>query len=141
MRSRLLHVAIVVSALVFPGNAVAQEAWPDFSAYSAEKAGSPELKRCLGIDPSNVQEGNCLAQEYKRQNRRMEEAFTESLKGASQAEKSQREKAQQAWLAFRSANCKVRSMNPGSGMAVFYYGCLVRETISRRTELTDNWDY
>lgn len=117
--------------------AYAQE-WP---AYSAESAGSPELRRCLGTNPPNVQISRCLSEDYARENRRMEEAFAESLKQSSSAEKAQRIKAQQAWLTFRRENCRVRSMNPGSGAGIFYYGCLVRETITRWTELTDNWDY
>lgn len=134
---RALWVFIAMACLSHPVGAFAEN-WP---AYSAEKAGSPELHRCLGANPSSVEEGECLSKDYARENRRMEAAFAESMKGSSAAEKVQRTKAQQAWKTFRRENCAVRGLNPGSGMAIFYFGCLVRETITRRTELTDNWDY
>ena len=135
---RFVFVLAGLSFVVVPLSPAFAQTWP---AYSAEKAGSSELQRCLGDEPSGVQEGACLTKEFAREDRRMNESYIESLKGASVAEKLQRKKAQQAWLVFRRENCQVRRMNSGSGAGVFYIGCLVRETIQRRSELTENWDY
>ena len=81
-------VAAILSTLIFllaAQSAYAQE-WP---AYSAEGSGSPELRGCLVTNPSNVEQGQCLAKAYTRENRRMEEAFAESLEGSTPAEKAQ----------------------------------------------------
>ena len=114
---------------------------PDWPIFSAERAGSIRYKQCLGDMPSTVQETHCLADEYAVQKAKLAFAYRAKLSGGSLAERAQRVAAQQAWAQFRDANCKVRALNSGSGAETFYWGCMVRETITRRAELVNNWDY
>lgn len=133
---RAISVCAVIT-LVWPAVAAAQE-WPPFSA---ERMGSNQYRQCLRIDPSEVQETNCLAQEYARRDRQLTNLFANYLKASDARERPQIMKAHAAWTRFRAENCRVRQLNPGSGMGSFYYGCLVRETNIRIAELTQRWDY
>ena len=120
---------------------VASPTSPNWPTFSAERAGSARYKKCLGEMPTTVRETNCLADEYASQKAKMAAEYRARLGGGSAAERAQQVAAQRAWAVFRDANCKVRALNPGSGAGTFYWGCMVRETITRRAELLNNWDY
>ena len=132
---------MVIAALLGMATVPVQaQEWP---AYSAEKSGSPAYQRCKAASHDEASETNCLAEEYKRQDRAMENAYVASLTGTEHllAERAARIKAQRSWITFRRDNCGVRMKNRGSGAGNFYWSCMVRETIQRRHELSENWDH
>jgi uncharacterized protein YecT (DUF1311 family) len=128
---------MTLSLLALPSAVFAQ----DESPYSAENAGSPQFRQCKSVGTSMVDLGNCLQAEQRRQERLLQLALNENLEGTTAAQRAQILKAQRAWVAFREANCRVRALNGGSGSGIFYSGCMVRETITRRAELSTVWDY
>ena len=134
-----LNTLALSLALVIPALAHAQsDSWP---AFSAERAGSAQYRACMARGSTSINEANCLSEELQRQQTELSIAFANNVEGVTPAVRAQHIKAQNAWEAYRDANCAVRSMNGGSGSGIFLVSCLIRETITRRTELTDNWDY
>lgn len=113
----------------------------DYPPFSADRMGSPEYRRCIAADDSVAHESVCLGAEYKRQDARLTAIFARALKSADPSERRLMLKAQTAWKQFRAANCNVRANNPGSGVGIFYGGCLVRETNQRIAEIVGIWDY
>ncbi|WP_295635920.1 lysozyme inhibitor LprI family protein [Novosphingobium sp.] len=95
----------------------------------------------MEVHSSMVDEGNCFNAELTRQDAFLSLDFKESALHATVAQRGQLMAAQRAWSAFRLANCRVRLLNGGSGSEIFYLGCMVRETITRRAELATAWDY
>ena len=132
-----LKASILAATIVLSSVAYGQ----DISPYSAERAGSPQFRQCMTFQDGKTDTINCLKEEYKRQNQFLDMALKEQLQSADAASRAQIAVAQKAWLAFRDSNCKIRLMTLGSGAELFYYSCLVRETITRRTELNTVWDY
>lgn len=113
----------------------------DFPLHSAERSGTPQFKNCVANSEETAEEARCLQEEYNRQSALLELAFDELLVSSNAEQKIQILRAQNAWLTFREENCKVRMLNGGSGSPVFHYGCLARETITRRAEISELWDY
>jgi uncharacterized protein YecT (DUF1311 family) len=113
----------------------------NYPPFSADKIGTNEYNRCVETDSSNANVGRCLSTEYDRKNSRLNATFARKLKSADLNQRRLMVKAQAVWKQFRAANCLVRSETAGSGAAIFYYGCLVRETNQRIAELQGNWDY
>jgi uncharacterized protein YecT (DUF1311 family) len=131
----LISISVFVFAYAQP--AAAQE----YSPYSAERSGSPQYRQCMTLHQNNIDEVNCLSAEYVRQNALVNLALAERNANASKTVSLQIAAAQKAWINFRSANCRVRNMTQGSGAGLFHYSCLVRETITRKMELSEVWDY
>jgi uncharacterized protein YecT (DUF1311 family) len=90
---------------------------------------------------SNVDESFCLTEELQRQRTELKIAFAARLRDMTPAMRAQMIKAEAAWETYVASNCAVRVLTGGSGAGIFKVSCLVRETITRRTEITDNWDY
>jgi uncharacterized protein YecT (DUF1311 family) len=88
-----------------------------------------------------VEEALCLEEEYHRQTALLEMTLNELLSSATSEQQSQIRVAQKAWTTFRDENCKVRMLNGGSGSVIFHFSCLARETITRRAEISELWDY
>lgn len=131
-------IASFCALVAFCVSSANAENWPPFSA---DRLGSLQYRQCLKIDPSNVQQTNCLAKEYSRRNKQLMTLFQSEIVETEPRERAQLIKAQNAWSQFRTENCRVRRLNPGSGMGIFFYGCLVRETNTRIAEITQKWDY
>ena len=133
----MIRTAVVLALLCLPSGAAAQEVSP----YSAERSGTPQYRQCIQVYDGKVDQENCLRSELSRQNAFLRLALQENLRSATPQQRTQINAAQRAWLGFRAANCRVRMLNGGSGSGLFYLGCMVRETIARRMELTTAWDY
>jgi uncharacterized protein YecT (DUF1311 family) len=124
---------------VFSSPSVAQI--EDFPPFSAERAGTPQSRNCIANAQTSIDEATCLDEEYKRQNSLLDLTFNEMIASANSVQKPQILRAQNAWRTFRDENCKVRMLNGGSGSTQFHYSCLIRETITRRVEISELWDY
>jgi uncharacterized protein YecT (DUF1311 family) len=129
--------SFIVICGFFPALAYAQEESP----YSAENSGTPQYKQCVSFASSKVEKQNCLGAELVRQEAFLKLALNENLEGMPSNQKAQILAAQKAWVVYRDKNCRVRILNNGSGAGIFYLGCLIRETITRRIELSTAWDY
>lgn len=126
-------------ALAAPmASAAISDEWP---AFSAERAGSPQYRACMAKKQANIDEAYCLSQELARQQTELRIAFEDKVRDVSPVYRAAMIKAQEAWKIYVAKNCAVRVLSGGSGAGIFKVSCLVRETITRRTELTDNWDY
>ena len=112
-----------------------------YPPYSVERVGSVRYKSCVARDPSNVGQGRCLEEEYKRLDARLILVAGTISRSLKRTEQQQFLKAQMAWRDFREKNCDLRAMGGGSGVALFYLGCLVRMTNERLVELEQAWDY
>jgi len=133
-------IATLSVALSLPTLSRAQD-YSDYPIFSAERAGSPQYRACMSRKESNVNESFCLTEELQRQRTELKIAFAARLRDTSSATRAQMIKAQAAWETYVATNCAVRVLTGGSGAGIFKVSCLVRETITRRTEITDNWDY
>jgi uncharacterized protein YecT (DUF1311 family) len=133
------HLRLFLALALFSSPISAQN--EDFPAFSAERAGTPQVRNCLANAQTSIDEASCLDEEYNRQNTLLDLAFNEMISSASSAQKSQILRAQNAWKTFRDENCKVRMLNGGSGATQFHFSCLIRETITRRAEISELWDY
>jgi len=134
-RSMIRYVAGIIAAIASPSFA------QDYSPFSAERSGSTQYHHCISVSDSQVETGQCEQAEFERQDAFLAIDFKGSLSGDVPDMKAQKLKAHQAWRIFRQENCKVRLLNGGSGSGSFYYGCLIRETIARRQEIINVWDY
>ena len=128
---------LAAALLADAGSLNAQE----YSPFSAERAGTPQFLQCQSVHATEVDLGRCFAAELDRQNALLKLALNEQLEASAPATRSQIAIAQRTWEAFRSATCRVRSMNGGSGSGIFFLSCMVRETIGRRADLSNAWDY
>ena len=133
--------ALIFTALFSLASDRANAQYEDYPVYSAERAGTPQFKNCIATAQANTEVGKCLQDELKRQNDLLELTLAEFISSATADHKKQIEAAQLAWKSFREENCKVRLHSGGSGSGLFYQSCLVRETITRRTEIAEVWDY
>lgn len=136
-----VNTVLAISMFLSAPSPTGAQDFSDYPVYSAERAGSPQFRVCMARKDSNLDESFCLTDELQRQRTELKIAFDAKLRSASPAQRAQMIKAQGAWEAFVASNCAVRALSGGSGAGIFKVGCLVRETITRRTELTDNWDY
>ncbi len=115
----------------------------DLSPFSVEKLGSSAYQKCSAAALSNVAEGDCLVQEFGRQEMLLYAAFEKSAYISSDNPELAKEAraVQDLWEKFRDRNCNLRAATPGSGAGLFRYSCLIRETITRRLELEKVWDH
>lgn len=113
----------------------------DFAPFSAEKIGSADYRRCVSDDQSSAEESFCLRDEFKLQDARLNAILDRMLRQSEPSQRALIIKAQAVWKQFRTANCAIRRSVAGSGAAIFYEGCLVRETNQLIAELLGRWDY
>lgn len=138
MRTWIITAASLAVSL--PPLARAQD-YSEYPIFSAERAGSPQYRACMSRKESNVGESFCLTEELQRQRTELKIVLAARLRDVSPATRAQMMKAEAAWETYIASNCAVRVLSGGSGAGIFKVSCLVRETITRRTEITDNWDY
>jgi uncharacterized protein YecT (DUF1311 family) len=136
---RIRYSLLVVVLALFPSPTTANN--EEFPLHSVERSGTPQFKNCKANAQGMGDEALCLEEEYHRQIALLDLAFNELLTSVTTEQQSQIRLAQKAWTTFRDENCKVRMLNGGSGSPIFYFGCLARETITRRAEISELWDY
>jgi uncharacterized protein YecT (DUF1311 family) len=132
-RMRWLELLIVVICLVLAGSARAQQS-------SADTA-------CLAL-PAPAQAG-CLEKFAKAADARLNEVYRQAMGvietsdgGAAAAWKGELKKAQQAWIAFRDADCGALigyEWGHGTGMGSATESCLLQKTEQRTRELVGRY--
>jgi uncharacterized protein YecT (DUF1311 family) len=107
------------------------------SAYCEESEMSKEFSVCF--DKSNgitVEVLNCLSEETKRQDRRLNAAYQALSNGLSVPRKSELRNAQRIWISFRKLNCGFYlDPNGGTMASVSSSECFMTMTANRAKEL------
>ena len=127
---------IVVALVVFAGGQAAAQAQPQDCSQAA----------------SNVEMGECLQRELKREDAALNRIYQEALRSTRDndsmpaAERRKWEAAvrdsQRKWIAFRDADCKALpffEFYGGSGVGVASLSCLVEKTKTRTRDLTERY--
>jgi len=79
---------------------------------------------------------DCIGEETKRQDARLNKAYKEAMPQLSPARKKQLQDAQRAWIKYRDANCNFYADPDGGTMAtVISNDCFMSTTASRAKEL------
>ena len=77
----------------------------------------------------------CLADATAKWDKRLNEAYRETLKEGPREQREQLRKAQRLWLQFRDANCDYYGLSEGSIARVLAATCLFNMTKARAKEL------
>lgn len=118
--------------------ALALTSVPALSAPGAvEKRYSKDYDRCLstgdaadGVQPAMT---DCTAQEYGRQDARLNQAWVMVMRRLGPAKKASLRTSQRAWLKTRDRKCLAErdSYQGGSIAPMMFYNCMTNETIKR----------
>lgn len=106
--------------------------------FANDDAGTKEFKMCLdkadGVTSSML---NCIGDEHKRQDNRLNKAYKKLITAASSDERKLLQDAQRAWIKFRDADCNFQSASEAGGTLgqVIYSGCINDMTTKRAYEL------
>lgn len=133
MRNLMLLVAL--------SSATAAAAQAELAAFSAERSGTPQFQRCKATANIMVEIKECHSAELQRQEALLRVAFDQAVTDTEATYQAQFRAAQAAWTDYRAQNCALRLNGGGSGADLFYLSCMVRETITRRREIEELWDY
>ncbi|MBM9615498.1 DUF1311 domain-containing protein [Desulfobulbus rhabdoformis] len=98
---------------------------------------SQEYSRCMekagGVTVDML---NCIAQETKLQDQRLNRAYKRVMQEQSEGQKQALKNAQRAWIRYRDANCQFYADPDGGSLAgVMASDCLLQTTASRALEL------
>ncbi|MBZ0149205.1 MAG: lysozyme inhibitor LprI family protein [Pseudorhodoplanes sp.] len=77
----------------------------------------------------------CLADATAKWDKRLNEAYRETLKEGPREQREQLRKAQRLWLQYRDANCDYYGLSEGSIARVLAASCLFDMTKARAKEL------
>ena len=78
----------------------------------------------------------CAGNEYKKQDELLNQAYKEAMKLATDTQKTQLKAAQNAWIAFRDADCAfLTSGADGASVAPMVHAQCMTDKTSERTEL------
>jgi uncharacterized protein YecT (DUF1311 family) len=108
------------------------------SAHAQEKSDvkPDDAKPEESCDGGTADLVRCLQDKTKVWDKRLNEAYQESLKEAvSKEQREQLRKAQRAWVAYRDANCLFYRLGEGSIAQVDAATCILSMTESRAKEL------
>lgn len=143
---RFLHVRFLFACLLC-SPALAQpssmrpaepaELLPSGQILSAANEDYAELvNRCGPFSLSDRSFDNCLQKAAAEADRRMTEAYRQSLSIIAPSKKEALRETQRVWLQFLKANCEfIRLIAPSDSRKQQYYDCLIRMAIERAKEL------
>ena len=134
MRLIWISLGVAISATM----AHAQDA--EVSPFSPETAGTATFKRCNQNVRYEVERYKCLSDEFIRQEATLQGVLEASSTSETPNLKTKALVAQQAWLRYRDDRCNLWLQTNGSGAGNARLRCLVRETITRRSDLEHAWD-
>lgn len=104
---------------------------------------NPSNSRSGSIDCSNPQTqqemNQCAAQGYETADRELKTMYEQMHTQMSNASRSQLETAQEEWIEFRSAECRLEA-KPNEGGSMYptvYYRCMERITRDRMKQLQE----
>lgn len=131
---RVTTIVATVSALIALGATVTAAAAPRASNYGAVYDRCVASKAAQGSD---VEMGECLVAEERRQDARLNAAYRAAMAGLDfSRQKDALRKAQKAWLAFRDASCaSVADADWGPASNLDSERCRLRRTAERADEL------
>ena len=135
---RLILIGLLCAALAPCSIASAQDTTE--SPFSPENAGTPRFKQCDHDARDEVERGHCLFDENIRQTATLEGVLKASLTSETPVGRAKALAAQQAWLRYKVARCNLWLLTGGSGAGQARLRCLIRETITRRSDLEHAWD-
>ncbi|WP_088892936.1 lysozyme inhibitor LprI family protein [Leptolyngbya ohadii] len=106
---------------------------------------NPPVSRITGkpIDCSNPQDQQemnyCAVQSYEKADRELQAMYQQMHDQMPEASQPQLEKAQQEWVEFRSAECRLeaKAHEGGSLYPTVLYRCMTRMTRDRMTQLQE----
>jgi uncharacterized protein YecT (DUF1311 family) len=110
------------------------------SPFSPENAGTPRFRQCDHDARDEAERYHCLTDENIRQAAALEGVVKASLTSESPVGRVKALAAQQAWLRYKDARCNLWLLTGGSGAGQARLRCLIRETITRRSDLEHAWD-
>ena len=99
--------------------------------HAQEKPDIPDPE----CDGSTMQMVECLEEATAKWDKRLNEAYRETLKEGPKEQQAQLRKAQRLWVQFRDANCDYYSLSEGSIRHVLWATCMFDMTKARAKEL------
>ncbi|WP_082703736.1 lysozyme inhibitor LprI family protein [Novosphingobium sp. Fuku2-ISO-50] len=135
---RLFLIGFLFAALAPCTTASAQDTTG--SPFSPENAGTSRFKQCDHDARDEVERDHCLTEENIRQTAALKGVQKASLTSETPVGRAKALAAQQAWLKYKDARCNLWLLTGGSGAGQARLRCLVRETITRRSDLEHAWD-
>jgi len=102
------------------------------AAFAQEKADDIPDPECDGGTHEMV---TCLSDATAKWDKRLNEAYRETLKEGPREQREQLRKAQRLWVQYRDANCEYYGLSEGSIAHVLAASCLLDMTKARAKEL------
>jgi uncharacterized protein YecT (DUF1311 family) len=100
-------------------------------ARAQEKADIPDPE----CDGGTFELVKCLEETAAKWDKRLNEAYRETLKEGPKEQQAQLRAAQRLWVQFRDANCKYYGLSEGSIRHVLWATCMFDMTKARAKEL------
>ena len=112
------------------------------SPYTAERAGTRQFQSCAAAAGTSISATiACYRAELQRQETLLATAFNAERAEFEPAQRAQFQAAQTAWVNYRRQNCMVLRHGGSDAAELMYSSCMVRETITRRRQIVEQWDY
>ena len=99
--------------------------------HAQEKADIPDPE----CDGGTFDMVKCLEDATAKWDKRLNEAYRETLKEGPKEQQAQLRKAQRLWVQFRDANCEYYGLSEGSIRHVLFGSCMLDMTKARAKEL------